>query len=100
MLYFFSALSDYNDYSIFRSKVLYSLESAKYAKVEQNTEENGGILVYIHPPTDARKNYLIFHWSMKFLELTWHIEHFFTVKSTDIGNKKYQCYVYRKKLWQ
>ncbi|XP_032690733.1 uncharacterized protein LOC116853679 isoform X2 [Odontomachus brunneus] len=80
-----SALSDYNDYSIFRSNILYSLESERYTKIEQNTEENGGVLVYVHPPADTRKNYLIFHWSMKFLELTWHIEHFFTVKSTHIG---------------
>lgn len=90
ILYFISALSDYNDYNIFRSKVLCSLESEKYAKVEQCTEENGGILVYICPPADTRKPYLIFHWLIKFMELTWHIEHFFTVKSTDTGNKRYQ----------
>ncbi|XP_025162271.1 uncharacterized protein LOC105184542 [Harpegnathos saltator] len=80
-----SALSDYNDYSIFRSKVLHSLEAEKYAKVEQYTEQSGGILVYICSPVDSKKTYLVFHWSITFLELTWHIEHFFTVKSTDIG---------------
>ncbi|XP_014473929.1 PREDICTED: uncharacterized protein LOC106744050 [Dinoponera quadriceps] len=80
-----SALSDYNDYSIFRSKILHSLESQKYARVEQYTKESGGVLIYICPPVDPKKSYLIFHWSMKFLDLTWHIEHFFIVKSTDIG---------------
>ncbi|XP_011341076.1 uncharacterized protein LOC105281508 isoform X2 [Ooceraea biroi] len=80
-----SALSNYNENNILRSKILRNLEGNKYANVEPYTQDTGGILVYVHPSGDTAKNYLIFQWTMKFLELTWHIEHFFTVKSTDIG---------------
>ncbi|XP_011162362.1 uncharacterized protein LOC105197600 isoform X2 [Solenopsis invicta] len=80
-----SAFSDYNENNVFRAKVLRSLELKKYSSVEQCTGENGGILVYMHSPLDTEKNYIIFNWTMKFLDLTWRIEHFFTVKSTDIG---------------
>ncbi|KYN32625.1 hypothetical protein ALC56_13107 [Trachymyrmex septentrionalis] len=80
-----SALSDYNAKNIFRSKILHSLEIQKYASSEQCTQENGGILVYVHSSVDTEKSYVIFQWTMKFLDLTWQIEHFFTVKSTDIG---------------
>ncbi|KYN16597.1 hypothetical protein ALC57_11106 [Trachymyrmex cornetzi] len=80
-----SALSDYNTKNIFRSKILHSLEIQKYVNFEQCTQENGGILVHVHSSVDIEKSYVIFQWSMKFLELTWQIEHFFTVKSTDIG---------------
>ncbi|KAL6256134.1 hypothetical protein P5V15_012254 [Pogonomyrmex californicus] len=80
-----SALSDYNENNIFRSKILHSLELKKYVSMEQYTQDNGGILVHVHSPVDTEKIYVIFQWAMKFLELTWCIEHFFTVKSTDIG---------------
>lgn len=85
MRYIFSALSDYNEYSILRSKILYSLEAKKYARIEQYTEENGGVLVYICSPKDTRKNYVTFQWTLKFLDITWHIENFFVVKTTDTG---------------
>ncbi|XP_012060579.1 PREDICTED: uncharacterized protein LOC105623812 [Atta cephalotes] len=82
-----STLSDYNAKNIFRSKILHSLEIQKYASSEQYTQENGGILVYVHSSVDTEKSYVIFQWTMKFSDLTWQIEHFFTVKSTDIGKK-------------
>ncbi|KYM75549.1 hypothetical protein ALC53_14043 [Atta colombica] len=82
-----STLSDYNAKNIFRSKILQSLEIQKYASSEQYTQENGGILVYVHSSVDTEKSYVIFQWTMKFSDLTWQIEHFFTVKSTDIGKK-------------
>ncbi|KAL6442300.1 hypothetical protein ACFW04_002509 [Cataglyphis niger] len=82
-----SALSDYNENNIFRSKILNSLEKNKYASIEQCTQENGGILLHIHSSANTKENYIIFQWTMKFFELTWHIEHFFTVKPTDIGIK-------------
>ncbi|XP_011703072.1 PREDICTED: uncharacterized protein LOC105459079 [Wasmannia auropunctata] len=80
-----SALSDYNENNILRSKILHSLELKKYASTELCTQENGGILVYIHSPIDTEKSYVIFQWTMTFLDLTWQIEHFFTVKSTNTG---------------
>ncbi|EGI69593.1 hypothetical protein G5I_01679 [Acromyrmex echinatior] len=64
---------------------IYVYTAKKYASSEQCTQENGGILVYVHSSVDTEKNYVIFQWTMKFLDLTWQIEHFFTVKSTDIG---------------
>ncbi|KYQ58445.1 hypothetical protein ALC60_02570 [Trachymyrmex zeteki] len=76
------ALSDYNEKNIFRFKILHSLEIQKYASTEQCTQENRGILVYVHSSVDIEKSYMIFQWTMKFLDLTWQIEHFFTVKST------------------
>ncbi|XP_018317865.1 uncharacterized protein [Mycetomoellerius zeteki] len=79
------ALSDYNEKNIFRFKILHSLEIQKYASTEQCTQENRGILVYVHSSVDIEKSYMIFQWTMKFLDLTWQIEHFFTVKSTDLG---------------
>lgn len=88
-----SALSDYIANNNLRSKILTSLKSRKYATVQQYNQENGGILVYIHSSKNRRKqkkteeNYLIFQWTMKFLELAWHIEHFFIVKPTNIGVK-------------
>ncbi|XP_011254442.1 uncharacterized protein LOC105250177 [Camponotus floridanus] len=82
-----SALSDYIANNNLRSKILNSLKSRKYATVQQYTQENGGILVYIHSSMKTEENYLIFQWTMKFLELTWHIEHFFIVKPTNIGIK-------------
>ncbi|XP_072750343.1 uncharacterized protein [Anoplolepis gracilipes] len=82
-----SALSDYNENNILRSKILHSLESNKYATIQPYTQENGGILLYVHSSINTEKNYIIFQWTMKFLELTWHVEHFFTVKPTDIGIK-------------
>lgn len=80
-----SALSDYNENNILRSKILHGLELKKYANTEQCTQENGGILVHMHSSMDIEKNYVIFQWTIKFLDLTWQIEHFFTVKSTNIG---------------
>ncbi|XP_018315361.1 uncharacterized protein [Mycetomoellerius zeteki] len=80
-----SAFSDYNEKNILRSKILHSLEIQKYANTEQCTQENGGILVYVHSSVDTEKSYVVFQWTIKFLDLTWQIEHFFTVKSTDIG---------------
>jgi len=80
-----SAFSDYNENNILRSKILRSLELKKYASTEQYSQENGGILVHMHSPGDTEKSYVIFQWTMKFLELTWRIEHFFTIKSTDLG---------------
>lgn len=80
-----STISDYNEYSILRSKILQSLQTNNYARTEQCTEDNGGILVYMSSPVDKEKCYIIFQWKIKFLELTWHIEHFFTVKSTNTG---------------
>jgi len=80
-----SALSAYNENSILRSKILRTLELKKYSRIERCTEENGGILIYIHSPANTDENYVIFQWTMKFLDLSWRIEHFFTVKSTDIG---------------
>lgn len=82
-----SALSDYSENNILRSKILDNLESRKYATIQQCTQENGGILVYMHSSINTEENYLIFQWTMKFLELTWHIEHFFIVKPTNIGIK-------------
>ncbi|XP_024887150.1 uncharacterized protein LOC112464414 [Temnothorax curvispinosus] len=80
-----SALSDYNENDILRSKILRNLELKKYSSVEQCTQEDGGILVHMHSPVNTDKNYVICQWTMKFLDLTWRIEHFFTMKSTDIG---------------
>jgi len=99
MIYLFLALSDYNENNIIRYKILHSLESNKYVNVESYTEEPGGILVYIHSSIDMNKNYLIFQWTMTFLELTWHIEHFFIVKSTDIGKKIIYIFLDNKKLY-
>ncbi|XP_070163246.1 uncharacterized protein [Polyergus mexicanus] len=82
-----SALSDYNENNIFRSKILDNLETKKYASIQQCFEEDGGILLHIHSSTNTKENYIIFQWTMKFLEVTWHIEHFFTVKPTDRGIK-------------
>jgi hypothetical protein len=98
MIYLFPALSDYNENNMIRYKILHSLESNKYVNVEPYTEEPGGILVYIHSSTDMNKNYLIFQWTMTFLELTWRIEHFFTVKSTDKGKKIIYIFLNNKKL--
>ncbi|XP_071562294.1 uncharacterized protein [Temnothorax nylanderi] len=80
-----SALSDYNENDILRSKILHNLELKKYSSVEQCTQEDEGILVHMHSPVNTDKNYVICRWTMKFLDLTWRIEHFFTMKSTDIG---------------
>ncbi|KAM0724628.1 hypothetical protein ACS0PU_009709 [Formica fusca] len=82
-----SALSDYNENNIFRSKILNSLATKKYASIQQCFQEDGGILLHIHSSTNTKENYVIFRWTMKFLEVTWHIEHFFTVKPTDRGIK-------------
>ncbi|XP_020279509.1 uncharacterized protein LOC109852617 [Pseudomyrmex gracilis] len=79
-----SALSDYNEKTILRSEILNKLESKKYATTEQN-KENGGVLVYMHSPADTKKHYVTFHWTLKFVKLTWHIEHFFTIISSNIG---------------
>ncbi|XP_012215543.1 uncharacterized protein [Linepithema humile] len=79
-----SALSGYNENNILRSKILHSLESKRYASIEHN-EDDGGMLVHVHSPVDTKKNYVIFHWMLKFLELTWQIEHYFTVNPTNIG---------------
>lgn len=86
-LLLFSALSDYNENNILRSKILHSLESKKYVNIELCTEDNGGILVHAHSPMDTKKIYVIFYWRLKFLDLTWHIEHYFTVQSTEIGKQ-------------
>lgn len=83
-IHFFLALSDYNENNILRSKILRNLELKKYSNIEQCNQENGGILVHMHSPVNT-EIYVIFQWTMKFLDLTWRIEHFFTVKSTDIG---------------
>jgi len=48
--------------------------------------------VHIHPSVDTEENYVIFQWTMKFLDLTWRIEHFFTVESTNIGKKLFIFY--------
>ncbi|XP_036139381.1 uncharacterized protein LOC105831095 isoform X2 [Monomorium pharaonis] len=79
-----STFSNYNENNILRSKILRNLELKKYSSIEQCTDEDGGILVHMHSPLDTEKNYVIFYWTMKFLDLMWRIEHFFTVKSTDI----------------
>lgn len=81
----FSALSDYNENHILRSKIIDSLESKKYATIEQNTQKNGGILLYMHSSTNTRENYIILQWTLIFMESIWHIEHFFRIESTDIG---------------
>ncbi|XP_029157989.1 uncharacterized protein LOC114930393 [Nylanderia fulva] len=82
-----SAFSDYNKNHIVRSKIVDNLESKKYATIEENTQENGGILLHMYSPTNTKENYIIFQWTLKFMEPTWRIEHFFTVKSTEIGIK-------------
>ncbi|KAL0114966.1 hypothetical protein PUN28_010496 [Cardiocondyla obscurior] len=79
-----SAFSDYNENNIFRSKILHNLESKEYANVEQCTREDGGALIHIHSPLNTERNYVIFQWTLKFLDLSWQIEHFFSVKSTKV----------------
>ncbi|XP_077275174.1 uncharacterized protein LOC143904395 [Temnothorax americanus] len=80
-----SALSDYNENDILRSKILRNLELKKYSSVERCTRDDGGILVRMHSPVNTDKTYVMCQWTMKFLDLTWRIEHFFTMRSTDIG---------------
>lgn len=49
--------------------------------------------MHMHSSVNTEKVYVIFQWTMKFLDLTWRIEHFFTVKSTDIGKKNNLSFV-------
>lgn len=84
-LYLFLALSDYNENNLFRSKILNDLKLKQYSTIERHTQENGGMLIHIHSPINTEKSYVTCQWAMKFLDSTWRIEHFFTVKPTNIG---------------
>ncbi|OAD46930.1 hypothetical protein WN48_08948 [Eufriesea mexicana] len=82
-----SAISQYNDMSTARNKILEMLKAEKYIDYEQCTDENGGILIYIHSTKRVNQVYLIIQWSLMFLEQTWKIENHFIIESTEIGVK-------------
>lgn len=87
LLNFFSAISQYNELSIVRKQILDTLESKMYANYENCIDENGGILLYVHSVKNIKQVYLIFQWSILFLERFWGIKHHFTITPTEIGNK-------------
>ncbi|KOC67268.1 hypothetical protein WH47_00138 [Habropoda laboriosa] len=78
-----SAISQYNEQNVLRQRLLNKLKIEKYASYEQCTDKNGGIVIHIHSPNNLQKIYLIFHWSLMFLERTWHIEHHFLINPTE-----------------
>ncbi|CAK9817218.1 hypothetical protein ANTQUA_LOCUS9287 [Anthophora quadrimaculata] len=78
-----SAISQYNEQHLLRKKLLDKLKAGKYANCEQCNSKNGGIVIYIHSPRNARQIYLIFHWSLIFLERTWQIEHHFLINPSE-----------------
>lgn len=86
-MFSFSAISQYSEQSTVRNKILDRLKAGKYIDYEQCTDENGGILIYIHSTKRVNQVYLIFQWSIMFLEQSWQIENHFIIQSTEIGNK-------------
>ncbi|PBC29305.1 hypothetical protein APICC_00167 [Apis cerana cerana] len=82
-----STISQYNELSIVRKQILDTLESKMYANYENCTDENGGILLYVHSVKNIKQVYLIFQWSILFLERFWGIKHHFTITPTEIGIK-------------
>ena len=82
-----SAMSQYNEQNILRTKTICNLKDKKYVTSEQSTEENGGILMHIHSPENERQVYLEFNWSLLFVERTWQVEHFFAIVPTTAGKE-------------
>ncbi|XP_076752674.1 uncharacterized protein LOC143424490 [Xylocopa sonorina] len=80
-----SAISEYNEKSIVRQKLLDSLKCGKYAYYEECVVENGGFYVHLHSPKNTKYIYLTFQWSVLFSERTWQIGHYFIVNPTENG---------------
>ncbi|KAK9293705.1 hypothetical protein QLX08_011413 [Tetragonisca angustula] len=80
-----SAISQYNEQSILRNKILEKMVAEKYVSCKQCTDENGGILVHAHSTEDKKQVYLIFQWSILFLERYWRVQHHFVINPGEIG---------------
>ncbi|KAK1129975.1 hypothetical protein K0M31_019666 [Melipona bicolor] len=80
-----SAISQYNEQSILRNKILKKMVAENYVSCKECTDENGGILVHVHSTENKKRVYLIFQWSILFLERYWRIEHHFIINSGEIG---------------
>lgn len=81
-----SAISDYNEQSIIRKKIINNSKVEKYVNCEQCTDDNGGILIYVHSPKNKKLVYLIFQWSLLFVEQTWQIEQYFVIEPDEAGS--------------
>lgn len=84
---FVLAISQYNEQSIIRNKILEKLVAEKYVSCKQCTDENGGILIHVHSTENKKQVYLIFQWSILFLERYWRVEHHFIINPGEIGNE-------------
>ncbi|CAD1473929.1 unnamed protein product, partial [Heterotrigona itama] len=80
-----SAISQYNEQSILRNKILEKMVAEKYVSYKQCTDENGGILIDVHSTENKKQVYLVFQWSVLFLERYWRIEHHFIINPEEIG---------------
>lgn len=82
-----TAVSQYTEYGIVRAKIIRNLETGGYATLQQHPGKKAGLLLHLHPSDKLATVYLKLHWSIAFLETTWHIEHLFSIHPTKHGTR-------------
>lgn len=81
-----SAVSQYSEHKMVRAKIIQRLEAEGYATPQGHSgKKGGGVLLNLHPPNKKAEVYFKLHWSISFLENTWHIEHLFSIDPTKRG---------------
>ncbi|KAK0167972.1 hypothetical protein PV327_001818 [Microctonus hyperodae] len=78
-----SAFSEYNEKYILRKKILFKLVNKKFVTIKKCTEEEGGLIIYIHSPKSLEKYYAEYLWKLKMNLITKSIDHCFTIDCLD-----------------
>ncbi|XP_066598116.1 uncharacterized protein [Prorops nasuta] len=82
---FMSAVSDYNEWSALRSKILNDGKTKNYVTILNTCEKGGGISINMHLSHNSKLIYLKLNWVLQFVEKKLKIENFFTITSTKEG---------------
>ncbi|CAL7934876.1 unnamed protein product [Xylocopa violacea] len=82
-----SAITEYNEKSTVRQKMLDSLKAKQCAYYEECQDKNGGFYVYLHSPKDIKCIHIKFQWSVLLLKRSLHMGHYFIIQTTKNGLK-------------
>lgn len=80
-----SAVSDYSEKMIIRSKILSKIQEDHCGYIKECIVDDIGISIFLHPPSNSKEVYLIMQWTLTFCEWTLYITHSITIKITESG---------------
>ncbi|XP_076293548.1 uncharacterized protein LOC143215348 isoform X2 [Lasioglossum baleicum] len=82
-----SAVSQYSEAFKDRKSILEQLKERNYGTWKQCAEEDGGVTLFLHSSKNIKEHhvYVVFQWSLKFLEMSGKSEHCFNIQPTSEG---------------